>query len=90
MLEPRRAARPDSHRKLSVHLAHDEAEITEGQRLRFRVFAEEMGARLPNPEEGIDRDRFDPWCELCTWRDPFSATDRDGGFVESTSDAKGC
>src|SRR4249919_3260468 len=78
MLEPRRAARPDSHRKLSVHLAHDEAEITEGQRLRFRVFAEEMGARLPNPEEGIDRDRFDPWC------DHLLVTEEDTGEVVGT------
>ena len=63
MLEPRRDRRPESQRRLSVHLARGEAEIAEAQRLRYRVFAEEMGARLPNAGEGIDRDRFDSCCE---------------------------
>jgi putative hemolysin len=63
MLEARRGSRPESQRKLSVHLARGPAEICEAQRLRYRVFAEEMGARLPTAAEGIDRDRFDPWCE---------------------------
>ena len=62
MLEPRRD-QPEAQRKLSVHLARGEAEIREAQRLRYRVFAEEMGARLPSAEEGIDEDLFDPWCE---------------------------
>jgi putative hemolysin len=46
-----------------VHVARGEAEILEAQRLRYRVFAEEMGARLPTADEGIDRDPFDAWCE---------------------------
>ena len=32
-----------------VSLAVDDSEIREAQRLRYAVFAEEMGARLPRP-----------------------------------------
>jgi len=78
MLEPRRDRRPESQRRLTVHLARGEAEIAEAQRLRYRVFAEEMGARLPNAEEGIDRDRFDPWCEH------LLVTEEDTGEVVGT------
>ncbi len=63
MLEPRRDRRLEPQRKLAVHLARGEAEILEAQRLRYRVFAEEMGARLSTANEGLDRDPFDAWCE---------------------------
>jgi putative hemolysin len=63
MLEARRDPRLEPQRKLAVHLARGQAEILEAQRLRYRVFAEEMGARLPTADEGIDRDPFDAWCE---------------------------
>lgn len=36
--------------------------IVSAQRLRFRVFAEEFGACLPSTEDGLDRDRYDPYC----------------------------
>lgn len=49
--------------RLSVHLARDAAEVREAQKLRWRVFAEEMGARLAVTEHGVDSDRFDRWCE---------------------------
>jgi len=48
---------------LSLHLASCPSEIREAQRLRFKVFAEEMGARLPSAEAGIDSDMFDPYCQ---------------------------
>jgi putative hemolysin len=35
----------------------------EAQRLRYKVFAEEMGATLPGAKEGVDRDLFDKYCE---------------------------
>ena len=38
-------------------------EMEEAQRLRFKVFAEEMGARLPHHASGIDCDDFDAICE---------------------------
>ena len=37
--------------------------VREAQRLRWRVFADELGARLASPEPGIDADRWDPWCD---------------------------
>ncbi len=52
--------------QLDVAWASSAAEIREAQRLRYRVFVEEMGAR-PNLAEGaaqgLDRDRFDPFCD---------------------------
>lgn len=44
-------------------LARTKAEVVEAQRLRYRVFAEEMGAALPHAESRLDRDEFDPFCE---------------------------
>lgn len=49
--------------KLTLSIARTEAEIEEAQRLRFKVFGEEMGARLSSADEGIDRDIFDSYCE---------------------------
>ena len=49
--------------RLSVRLADDEREVLEAQRLRYRVFAGEMGARLQGQPDGIDRDMYDPYCE---------------------------
>jgi putative hemolysin len=54
---------------LSVSFARDEAEVREAQRLRYKIFAEEMGARLPNAESGLDQDLFDPFCEHLLVRD---------------------
>lgn len=51
-----------SHR-LSLHLARSSSEVREAQRLRYKVFAEEMGARIPSPESAVDSDIFDPYCE---------------------------
>ena len=44
-------------------------EVREAQRLRFKVFAEEMGANLPNSAEGLDVDEFDPYCDHLIIRD---------------------
>ncbi len=55
--------------RLSVHLARDAAEVRDAQKLRWRVFADEMGARLDPTEPGVDRDPFDPWCEHLVVRD---------------------
>ena len=49
-----------------VHWAQDEREVREAQRLRHRVFADEMGARLqpfPGAPPGHDVDRFDAYCD---------------------------
>ncbi|SMC15872.1 Putative hemolysin [Andreprevotia lacus DSM 23236] len=57
---------PTSHtrrRPLSVVLAHHEDQIRAAQKLRYKVFAEEMGARLPSREGNIDQDLFDAYCD---------------------------
>jgi putative hemolysin len=56
-------------RRLSVGLARDRAEIHAAQRLRWRIFAGEMGARLCSAEPGLDEDRFDPFCDHLVVRD---------------------
>jgi putative hemolysin len=38
-------------------------EVRAAQRLRYRVFAEEMGARLNSPEPGLDVDALDEFCD---------------------------
>ena len=63
MLELNRKIQPDVQRHLITTLARHEMEVLEAQRLRFKVFAEEMGANLPSAKEGIDRDIFDNYCE---------------------------
>ncbi|MBW8078934.1 MAG: GNAT family N-acetyltransferase, partial [Gallionella sp.] len=49
--------------KLGVSIARTEAEIQEAQRIRFKVFGEEMGATLPSAATGLDIDRFDTFCD---------------------------
>jgi putative hemolysin len=49
---------------LDVRLAETAAEVRAAQRLRYAVFAEEMGACLPGgADNGLDRDRFDAYCD---------------------------
>jgi putative hemolysin len=56
-LDARVLARPQS--RLIVRLAGNEGEVMEAQRLRYRVFAEEMGARLGSQRAGVDQDIYD-------------------------------
>lgn len=49
--------------RFSIGMARTASEIEEAQRLRYKVFAEEMGARLSSSGEEIDRDIFDSYCE---------------------------
>ncbi len=63
--------RPLRHR-LSVSLARDTHEIVDAQRLRYRIFAGEMGAKLPSRVPGIDHDIYDPWCDHLVVRDDQS------------------
>ncbi|MFA9439832.1 GNAT family N-acetyltransferase [Uliginosibacterium sp. sgz301328] len=56
-------------RNFFVGLAGTASEILEAQKLRYRVFAEEMGARLPSTTPGVDRDHFDAYCEHLIVRD---------------------
>lgn len=50
------------HTHYQVSLASSLSEIVEAQQFRFRIFAEEMGAKVPGAEQGLDADRFDDFC----------------------------
>lgn len=65
--EARVARRPKA--RLSVGLARSENDILEAQKLRYRVFAEEMGARIETRIAGVDHDIFDPFCDHLIVRD---------------------
>ena len=49
--------------------ARSNDEVREAQRLRFKVFADEMGARLETAIPGHDVDLFDDYCEHLLIRD---------------------
>lgn len=53
---------------LEVALAEHPSEIEQALRLRYRVFGEELGARLGSTE-GVDRDAFDSHCRHLVVRD---------------------
>lgn len=61
-----------ARRNLSVGLARNGDEILEAQRLRYRVFAGEMGANLPTRTPGVDSDVYDPFCQHLVVRDDNS------------------
>ena len=50
-------------------LAATDRDVDAAQRLRYRVFAGEMGARLAGLASGRDEDQFDAWCEHLIVRD---------------------
>lgn len=54
---------------LSISWARHQDEVEEAQRLRYKVFVEEMGASLPKAKEGLDQDIFDAWCDHLVVRD---------------------
>jgi putative hemolysin len=55
--------------RLSASLARSPGDIEDAQRLRYEVFAQEMGAQLANCEDGVDQDEFDPYCDHLIVRD---------------------
>lgn len=58
--------------QLVVSLARRRDDIEAAQRLRYRVFVEEMGARVDSAQPGIESDRFDPFCQHLVVRDRAS------------------
>lgn len=66
---PSLAATPRGEPRLSVALASTPEEVELAQRLRFKVFADELGARLDGGSDGLDRDEFDDWCDHLIVRD---------------------
>lgn len=57
---------------LHVSWARHADEVRQAQRLRYRVFADEMGARLNTTVPGHDIDLFDNYCEHLLVRDAAS------------------
>jgi putative hemolysin len=55
--------------ELYVGVARDDDDIRAAQRLRYRVFAEEMGASLHSDVPGLDVDPFDTFCRHLIVRD---------------------
>ena len=49
--------------RFTARLAEDTQEIEQCLRLRYLVFAEEMGASLSSAVDGIDQDKFDAFCK---------------------------
>ena len=47
----------------TVALARSEEEVREAQRLRYKVFVEELGAHVKTRLQGHDIDHYDPFCE---------------------------
>lgn len=56
------AQKQSAQSRLYVSTARNASEIAEAQRLRYKVFAEEMGAQL-NDADGLDVDEFDAYCD---------------------------
>lgn len=50
-------------------VADDPAQVATAQRLRYRVFAGELGATLRGPSNGLDVDVFDAYCDHLIVRD---------------------
>lgn len=57
---------------VQVTWAKHQDEVREAQQLRYQVFANEMGARLPQTLAGHDIDLFDDYCEHLLVRDAQS------------------
>ena len=56
-------------KRYEVRVTENAQEILEAQRLRYEVFAMEMGARLESESLGLDRDRYDHFVKHLIVRD---------------------
>ncbi|WP_084955916.1 GNAT family N-acetyltransferase [Thermoactinospora rubra] len=55
--------------RYTVGLATGAADLQAARRLRYQVFAGELGARLDSAVSGLDADRFDAYCDHLLVRD---------------------
>lgn len=69
MLDLIRQQHTEPQRRLGFALAHTPAEVAAAQRIRYKVFGEEMGAKLSSAATGLDIDRFDDFCDHLLVRD---------------------
>lgn len=58
--------------RLYVSLARNAGEVAEAQRLRYKVFSEEMGAQINSKTQGLDVDGFDVYCDHLLVRETVS------------------
>ncbi len=72
MLQTSSVARLNRRPALTVELAQSAEQILAAQALRYRVFADELGATLRTPEAGLDIDPFDHFCEHLIVQDQHS------------------
>jgi putative hemolysin len=72
-------------RRLYAELATTTDDIRASQALRYRVFAEELGADFKGTEHGYDEDEFDPYCQHLLVRE--NATGRVIGSTRLLLDA---
>jgi putative hemolysin len=56
-------------RRYVAEVAKNQSGVRESQALRYRIFAEEMGAQLHTRTEGIDYDEIDDYCDHLLVRD---------------------
>jgi putative hemolysin len=63
------APAPTGTRGYSLLIADDADQVAAAQRLRHRVFATELGARLAPGTPGLDVDDLDPYCDHLVVRD---------------------
>ncbi|KES08176.1 hypothetical protein BU52_03895 [Streptomyces toyocaensis] len=63
---------PTAPTRYTVTLARDEEDVRAAQRLRYDVFAGEMGALLSGPQPGLDVDPFDAYCDHLLVREETS------------------
>ena len=70
MLQERSGQEGRTRKQFHVSMARHQDEVREAQRLRWKIFGDEMGARLSTPEPGFDIDFYDAYCEHLLVRDP--------------------
>ena len=64
--------RPVAPTRYTVTLARGEEDVHAAQRLRYDVFAGEMGALPAGPQPGLDIDPFDAYCDHLLVRDTLT------------------
>lgn len=55
--------------RFELGIARSQVEIRESQRLRYRVFCDELGAAIAGGADGLDQDQYDRYCEHLLVRD---------------------
>lgn len=72
MLQQVASTKRQRRSNLQVSLARSDTDILEAKRLRYRIFADELGAKLPTRTPGVDHDLYDPFCDHLIVRDEES------------------